>query len=181
MVDERREGGEPARGDVGVQQHAPDVLPFVGAHGAPGLVNPVEAIADVVLAAGRRLLIDAMSSFGALPLSGRAPIDAVASVLAYLDGALRQAGHVTEIWDARMAGESLEEGVTRFAPDFIGLSMRNIDNVQCHNPKSFIHDLVGFCRRLRAVSGAPLVLGGSGFSVFPREIFALEAPSAGSR
>lgn len=93
--------------------------------------------------------------------------------LAYLDGALRQAGHVTEIWDARMAGESLEEGVTRFAPDFIGLSMRNIDNVQCHNPKSFIHDLVGFCRRLRAVSGAPLVLGGSGFSVFPREIFAL--------
>jgi 2-aminoethylphosphonate-pyruvate transaminase len=44
-----------------------------------GLVNPVEAVADVVLAAGRRLLIDAMSSFGALPLSGRAPIDAVAS------------------------------------------------------------------------------------------------------
>jgi 2-aminoethylphosphonate-pyruvate transaminase len=34
-----------------------------------GLVNPVEAVADVVLAAGRRLLIDAMSSFGALPLS----------------------------------------------------------------------------------------------------------------
>jgi 2-aminoethylphosphonate-pyruvate transaminase len=31
------------------------------------LVNPVEAVADVVLAAGRRLLIDAMSSFGALP------------------------------------------------------------------------------------------------------------------
>ncbi len=93
--------------------------------------------------------------------------------LAYLDGALRQSGYVTEIWDARMAGASLEECVARFRPDFIGLSMRNIDNVQCHNPKSFIHDLVGFCRRLRAVSAAPLVLGGSGFSVFPREIFAL--------
>lgn len=44
-----------------------------------GLVNPVEAVADVVHAAGRRLLIDAMSSFGALPLTGRAPIDGVAA------------------------------------------------------------------------------------------------------
>ena len=93
--------------------------------------------------------------------------------LSYIDGALRQAGHVTETWDARMTAESLEERVARFRPEFIGLSMRNVDNVQCHNPKSFMQDLVGFCRRLRAVSAAPLVLGGSGFSVFPREIFEL--------
>ncbi|MCP5153867.1 MAG: 2-aminoethylphosphonate--pyruvate transaminase [Ectothiorhodospiraceae bacterium] len=33
-----------------------------------GVRNPVEAIAEVVAAAGRRLLIDAMSAFGALPL-----------------------------------------------------------------------------------------------------------------
>lgn len=33
-----------------------------------GLLNPLEAIAGVVEAAGRRLLVDAMSSFGALPL-----------------------------------------------------------------------------------------------------------------
>ncbi len=33
-----------------------------------GLLNPIEAIADVVAARGRELLIDAMSAFGALPL-----------------------------------------------------------------------------------------------------------------
>ncbi|MFT3830654.1 MAG: lipid biosynthesis B12-binding/radical SAM protein [Opitutaceae bacterium] len=93
--------------------------------------------------------------------------------LSYIDGALRAAGHETVLWDARMAVESLEECLARVRPDYVGLSMRNIDNVQCHNPKSFIHDLVGFCRRVRAATTAPIVLGGSGFSVFPREIFQL--------
>ncbi len=93
--------------------------------------------------------------------------------LAYIDGALRAAGQVTGVWDARISTETLEEALARFRPDFVGLSMRNIDNVQCHNPKSFIHELVGFCRRVRAATNAPLILGGSGFSVFPREIFQL--------
>ncbi len=93
--------------------------------------------------------------------------------LAYIDGALRAAGQESFLWDARMATESLEECVARYRPDFVGLSMRNIDNVQCHNPKSFIHELVGFSSRLRAATAAPIILGGSGFSVFPREIFAL--------
>ena len=93
--------------------------------------------------------------------------------VAYIDGALRAAGHVTEIWDARMAQEPLEACVARFVPDFVGLSLRNIDNVQCHNPRSFIHELVEQCRRVRAATAAPIVLGGSGFSVFPEEIFAL--------
>ena len=43
-----------------------------------GILNPVFAIADVVAARGRRLLIDAMSAFGALPLDmGKIPCDAV--------------------------------------------------------------------------------------------------------
>lgn len=35
-----------------------------------GLLNPLEAIASVVQQAGRRLLVDAMSSFGAVPIDG---------------------------------------------------------------------------------------------------------------
>ena len=93
--------------------------------------------------------------------------------VAYIDGALRAAGHETGVWDARLTAESLEACVARFRPDFVGLSLRNIDNVQCHNPKSFIHELVEYCRRVRAATAAPIILGGSGFSVFPREIFEL--------
>jgi len=36
-----------------------------------GILNPLPAVADVVERAGRRLVIDAMSGFGALPLSAR--------------------------------------------------------------------------------------------------------------
>ena len=93
--------------------------------------------------------------------------------LAYVDGALRAAGHATWIWDACTDAASLEEAVAKFQPDFIGLSLRNIDTVQCMNPHSFVPELVEYCRRLRAVTHAPLILGGSGFSIFPKELFAL--------
>jgi 2-aminoethylphosphonate-pyruvate transaminase len=45
-----------------------------------GILNPLDRIAEVTAAAGRRLLIDAMSSFGALPLDAReVPFDALAA------------------------------------------------------------------------------------------------------
>lgn len=45
-----------------------------------GILNPIEDVADVVAKAGRRLLIDAMSSFGAIPLDlSSVPCDAVAT------------------------------------------------------------------------------------------------------
>jgi len=45
-----------------------------------GILNPVEAIAEVVARRGRRLLVDAMSAFGALPLDARrVPFDALAA------------------------------------------------------------------------------------------------------
>ncbi|MDA7947879.1 MAG: 2-aminoethylphosphonate--pyruvate transaminase, partial [Hyphomicrobiaceae bacterium] len=43
-----------------------------------GILNPIEEVAQVVQRHGRRLLIDAMSAFGAIPLSARkVPFDAV--------------------------------------------------------------------------------------------------------
>lgn len=99
--------------------------------------------------------------------------------LAYIEGALRQDGHLTEIWDVVPPGESLEQAALRFQPDFIGISMRNVDNAQSHNPRSFTGDLLSCVGKLRAVSAAPLILGGSGFSIFPEEIFALSGVDYG--
>ncbi|MDH3234439.1 MAG: 2-aminoethylphosphonate--pyruvate transaminase [Alphaproteobacteria bacterium] len=64
----RRLGADPAIGHV--------VL--VHCETTSGILNPVKAIADVVAAAGRALILDAMSAFGALPLDlSQTPIDAV--------------------------------------------------------------------------------------------------------
>jgi radical SAM superfamily enzyme YgiQ (UPF0313 family) len=99
--------------------------------------------------------------------------------LAYVDGALRAAGYATQIWDASTAANPIEETVHRWRPDFIGLSLRNIDNVQCHNPRSFVRELTDCCARLRAVTSVPLILGGSAYSVFPRELFLLAGADYG--
>jgi radical SAM superfamily enzyme YgiQ (UPF0313 family) len=101
--------------------------------------------------------------------------------LAYLDAALRAAGYTTHLWDAQTGDGTLEASVRDFRPDFVGLSLRNIDNVQCHNPQSFVHELLDCCRRLRAQTTAPLILGGSGFSIFPQELLALTGMDYGIR
>ena len=45
-----------------------------------GILNPLKEIAEVVQAAGRRLIVDAMSSFGAIPLEvGEIPYEAMIS------------------------------------------------------------------------------------------------------
>ncbi|HUT49213.1 MAG TPA: 2-aminoethylphosphonate--pyruvate transaminase [Alphaproteobacteria bacterium] len=64
----RRLGADPAIGHV--------VL--VHCETTSGILNPVEAIAGVVAAAGRALILDAMSAFGALPLDlAQTPVQAV--------------------------------------------------------------------------------------------------------
>src|ERR1017187_8521326 len=70
--------------------------------------------------------------------------------LAYLEGGLRAAGYRTKIWDANVSTGTLESCIATFEPAYIALSMRNIDNVQYHNPRSFVGELLdcdtGRCR-----------------------------------
>ena len=93
--------------------------------------------------------------------------------LAYLNAALEEHGHGCRIWDAKTSVESLEDVVRDYRPDYIGISVRNVDNVQSHNPKSFMRELIDYCQRVRRVSDGVIVLGGSGYSVFPRELMAV--------
>lgn len=93
--------------------------------------------------------------------------------MAYLKAALTEAGVDCLCWDAYCAKESLESVIAEYAPHHVGISVRNVDNVQSHNPMSFIHELTDHCSRVRAATKATLILGGSGFSVFPEEILAL--------
>jgi 2-aminoethylphosphonate-pyruvate transaminase len=65
-----------------ILQSNPDVTHVFAVHceTTSGIRNPIEEIARIVARHGRRLLIDAMSAFGALPLDAQtAPFDAVAA------------------------------------------------------------------------------------------------------
>ncbi|MFH1296156.1 MAG: radical SAM protein [Bacteroidota bacterium] len=68
-------------------------------------------------------------------------------------------------------GRSLVDQVKSFDPDYIGFSIRNIDDVVADRTVFYIGDILrDFIHPVQHVSQAPVILGGSGFSVFPQEI-----------
>ncbi len=94
--------------------------------------------------------------------------------LDYIAGTL-QPRHEVAILDMNVVGglERLEAAVREFGPDVIGLSVRNIDNVDTVATKSFVQGYERIIRVIRGCAKAPIVLGGSGFSIFPGELMSL--------
>jgi radical SAM superfamily enzyme YgiQ (UPF0313 family) len=63
----------------------------------------------------------------------------------------------------------LETAIREFSPDVIGLSLRNIDNTDTTDPRGFVGQYRDIADFIRSRSEAPLILGGSGFTIFPVE------------
>jgi len=92
----------------------------------------------------------------------------------YLVGALTPR-HEVRLLDMNIAGgaEPLVTALGENPPDLIGLSLRNIDNVDTLAVKSFVAGYERIVRLIRDCTGVPVVLGGSGFSIFPGELMSL--------
>lgn len=93
--------------------------------------------------------------------------------------ALEQRGHHVAMLDlcfARDTAQAIERRVRAFAPELIGIGVRNMDNCDYYAPKDFVGDarrIVGECRR---VSRAPILLGGSAVGVMPGQIMEAVRP-----
>ena len=86
---------------------------------------------------------------------------------------LRNAGHEVELFDFLQSGCSLDKlkaAIQTEAPGLIGISIRNIDNVNAAHEQRYIDGVAEIVRASRTVSAAPVMLGGSGFSLMPEEI-----------
>ncbi len=100
--------------------------------------------------------------------------------LSHLDAALRAAGYETRWVDLNLASlTSLAETLASFRPDAVGLSLRNIDDVLIRKREVFFEPLAALCRTIRERTACPVVLGGSGFSIFPRELIELSGADFG--
>lgn len=77
--------------------------------------------------------------------------------------------HEILIHDGTFRGASgLIDTVRDFNPEYIALSIRNIDDMDILNPTSYIDSIRDdFVEPLNAATDAPVILGGSGFSIFP--------------
>ena len=63
----------------------------------------------------------------------------------------------------------VDRTVGEFRPDLIGISVRNIDNQDSVHPEAYFPQVKELVDHLKELGPAPVVLGGAGFSVAPRE------------
>ena len=71
-------------------------------------------------------------------------------------------------------GRNLVPVVQQFNPDFIGFSIRNIDDTVQERTVFYMDGILEkFIRPVQQVTTVPLILGGSGFSIFPGELMKL--------
>ena len=97
--------------------------------------------------------------------------------LDYVAGAVRETDDV-RILDMNdpVDRTSLEETVIRYSPDILGISLRNIDSSEQSDKNGYFGAYLQIIKTIRKLSSAPIVLGGSGFSLFPDELMeALDA------
>lgn len=91
-------------------------------------------------------------------------VDHVASALA--------GSHVVRILDlCPQAGlDGIARGILEFEPDLVGLSLRNIDNTDATNSRSFVCEYREIMEEVRRATQAPVVLGGAGFTICSKEL-----------
>ncbi len=90
--------------------------------------------------------------------------------VAYLAGNIDKKKHVVEVLDLMFEEDfkqRVDTAVKDFRPEIIGLSIRNLDP----NGISILPDVIEIIRICRKNSRALIVLGGTGFSMMPREVF----------
>jgi radical SAM superfamily enzyme YgiQ (UPF0313 family) len=90
--------------------------------------------------------------------------------LAHVAASLTAAGHTVAIADCAENPGGVEEKLQTFFPDFVGLSLRNIDDFRMQDPHFFAADLSVLAKKIRSLTAAPLIIGGSAFALFPERL-----------
>jgi lipid biosynthesis B12-binding/radical SAM protein len=84
--------------------------------------------------------------------------------------ALTRAGHEVlqvDFLHQNTSVEAIAREVRQVKPDLIGISVRNIDNVNLMNEQYYIQNVKNIVSKIREVSGVKVILGGAGFSLIP--------------
>jgi len=76
------------------------------------------------------------------------------------------------LYDGTFQGAGpLPEFAAEFAPHYIGVGLRNVDDLMLPSPTLYVDDIArDFIQPLRQATAAEIILGGSGFSLLPRPL-----------
>ena len=97
--------------------------------------------------------------------------------LSVMAAAAAAAGHAVRVRDALFSPDfhaGVAADIAGFQPDVVGISLRNIDNVDSFTVEAHwtLDNVRGVCAFVRRLTDAPLVLGGPGFSLMPETVLA---------
>lgn len=82
----------------------------------------------------------------------------------------RNAGHDVELVDLMTEENTqsvIKEAIEGFDPNIIGISLRNIDDQEMESPRFLLDQVKEVVTDCRNLSGAPIIVGGAGYSIFP--------------
>lgn len=99
--------------------------------------------------------------------------------LAHLSAALQKAGHDVDWLDSLVEADRFEDLLLQSRADLVGISVRNIDDVVIRRQETFVGDLAALVETIHQKLACPVVLGGSGFSILPRELLELTGADFG--
>lgn len=104
----------------------------------------------------------------------KAPYPIVPAGLCYLATSIAQKFSV-RIYDGTFdGGKHLKKVILEFNPDFIGVTVRNIDDVVMKSCNYYMQDILDrFINPIHDTTRTPVILGGNGFSIFPRQIMTM--------
>ena len=75
--------------------------------------------------------------------------------------------------------QELEQVIKEFNPDRVGISLRNIDDIDSQTGQSFVEGYKSIIRTIRSLSKAEIIIGGAGFSIYPIKLFEFLEPDFG--
>jgi radical SAM superfamily enzyme YgiQ (UPF0313 family) len=93
--------------------------------------------------------------------------------LCYVASAAFEAGYEVQVLDLcfkRHIRQELERAIIGFSPEVIGVSLRNLDNVNMLRPIVYLPAAREIVQMIRELTAAPLVVGGSGASLDPQGV-----------
>jgi radical SAM superfamily enzyme YgiQ (UPF0313 family) len=99
--------------------------------------------------------------------------------LGQVEAALRREGYETRLVDWNVDAAPIEQVIREFRPEWVGISLRNIDDALIQRRETFFERLKGLCEEVRKCCSAPVVLGGSGFSIFPERLLEMSGADYG--
>jgi radical SAM superfamily enzyme YgiQ (UPF0313 family) len=86
----------------------------------------------------------------------------------------------TFLFDYNLGGnDELAELIKKIDPAYIGISLRNVDDVNFYAKESYVNHYRSIVEKIRSCSSCKIIIGGPGYSIFPKEMFEYLKPDFG--